>query len=142
VFTDSREAEDTITEGGIAMWKVLAFLIAVLFGLSFGREITAYYNPNCGCCHKYFKRLEEKGYVINRVEVKPDELFKKKDELGVPVNKRSCHTMVIGGRFIEGHVPVEGIEALLKSESAKGVYSPHGTLSGWGMEEQTYEIIR
>ena len=118
----------------------LAFFIGVL-GFSFAREITAFYNPNCGCCHKYFKRLEEKGYRVNRVEVKPDELFKRKDELGVPVDKRSCHTMVIEGKFIEGHVPTEGIEALLRSEKAKGVYSPHGTLSGWGTEEKVYELI-
>ncbi|RLJ70323.1 hypothetical protein BCF55_0591 [Hydrogenivirga caldilitoris] len=124
------------------MKGILALLTLAILGFSFGREITAFYNPNCGCCHKYFKRLEEKGYVINRIEVKPDELFKKKDELGVPVDKRSCHTMVIGARFIEGHVPVEGIEALLKEKDAKGVYSPHGVLSGWGAEEQIYEIIQ
>ena len=124
------------------MEKLLAILAFGILSLSFGREITAFYNPNCGCCHKYFKRLEEKGYVINRVEVKPDELFKKKDEFGVPVDKRSCHTMVVGDKFIEGHVPVESIEALLKDKNAKGVYSPHGTLSGWGGEEKVYEIIR
>lgn len=106
-----------------------------------GIEITAFYNPNCGCCHKYFKRLEKKGYKVNRVEVGSDELFKKKDKLGVPVDKRSCHTMVVGDKFIEGHVPAEGIQALLRSENAKGVYSHHGTLSGWGMEEKDYELI-
>ncbi|MDQ7081963.1 MAG: DUF411 domain-containing protein [Aquificota bacterium] len=113
-------------------------VLSILLGFSFAREITAFYNPNCGCCHKYFKKLEEKGYRINRVEVSPDELFKKKDELRVPVDKRSCHTMIIEGRFVEGHVPGEGIEALLKDPSAKGVYSPHGTLSGWGMEEKEF----
>jgi len=121
------------------------FLIGIFIGalsLSFAKEITAFYNPNCGCCHKYFKRLEEKGYKVNRVEVSSDDLFKKKDKLGVPVNKRSCHTMTIGDRFIEGHVPTKGIEALLKDKQAKGVYSPHGTLSGWGAEEEVYELIR
>ncbi|NPA40778.1 MAG: DUF411 domain-containing protein [Aquificae bacterium] len=116
--------------------------LLLLAGLSLGREITAFYNPSCGCCHKYFKILEEKGYTLKRVEVSPQELFAKKDELGVPVDKRSCHTMVMGDKFIEGHVPTEGIEALLKNPEAKGVYSPHGRLSGWGKEEKTYELIR
>ncbi|EDP75939.1 DUF411 domain-containing protein [Hydrogenivirga sp. 128-5-R1-1] len=120
---------------------LIAFFIGSL-GFSFAKEITAFYNPNCGCCHKYFQRLEKKGYKLNRVEVSPDDLFKKKDELGVPVNKRSCHTMVMGDKFIEGHVPVKGIEALAKDKKAKGVYSPHGTLSGWGAEEETYELIK
>ncbi len=116
--------------------------LSILLGLSFAKEITAFYNPNCGCCHKYFKKLEEKGYKVNRVEVSPEELFKKKDELGVPVDKRSCHTMIIRGRFVEGHVPSKGIEALLKDPSVRGVYSPHGTLSGWGMEEKEFFLIR
>ncbi len=124
------------------MGKLVAGLLLSLSGLLLAREITAFYNPNCGCCHRYFQRLESKGYKINRVQVDPDALLKKKDELGVPIDKRSCHTMVIGDKFIEGHVPTEGIEALLKDKNAKGVYSPHGTLSGWGMEEKAYEIIR
>ena len=124
------------------MRKLLIAIFIGSLGFSFAKEITAFYNPNCGCCHKYFQRLEKKGYKLNRVEVSPDDLFKKKDELGVPVNKRSCHTMVMGDKFIEGHVPVKGIEALAKDKKAKGVYSPHGTLSGWGAEEETYELIK
>ncbi len=122
------------------MKKFLATLLLIFIGLAYS-EIIAYYNPNCKCCHKYFKLLEEKGYKIKRKEVTSEELFKIKDELGVPINTRSCHTMVIGNKFIEGHVPVEGIEALLKSD-ARGVYSPHGTLSGWGKEEVKFYLIR
>ncbi|MDQ7039263.1 MAG: DUF411 domain-containing protein [Aquificota bacterium] len=121
--------------------RLLVFILVFgLLGIVHAREITAYYNPKCSCCHKYFKILEEKGYKVKRVEVEYPELYKKKDELGVPVDKRSCHTMRIGDKFIEGHVPVEGIEALLKSD-AKGVYSPHGVLSGMGKEEEVYILI-
>jgi len=125
-------------KGGVSMK-----LFAVLFlGLSliFGEEIIAYYNPNCGCCHKYFTLLEEKGLKIKRVEVSYEELQRKKEELGVPIDKRSCHTMEVNGKFIEGHVPYEGIKALLSSE-ARGVYSPHGVASGMGKEEKYYELI-
>ncbi len=126
------------------MGKLLAFLGTIAIGLSFGgpKEITAYYNPKCTCCHKYFKILEEKGYKINRVELDYQLLYAKKDRLGVPVNQRSCHTMEIGGKFIEGHVPVKGIEELLKSKDARGVYSPHGNLSGWGKEEKEFFLIK
>ncbi len=120
----------------------LAALVILFITIAFPVELIAYYNPNCKCCHKYFKLLEEKGYSIKRVEVDSEILFRKKDELGIPVDKRSCHTMVIGDKFIEGHVPSEGIEALLKDKSARGVYSPHGTLSGWGMEEREYYLIK
>lgn len=124
------------------MRKLLATLILLLAGFAFPVELEAYYNPDCKCCHKYFKLLEEKGYKVKRIEVDSDTLFRKKDELGVPVDMRSCHTMVVDGRFIEGHVPTEGIEALLKDKNARGVYSPHGTLSGWGMEEKEFYLIR
>ncbi|AAC07167.1 DUF411 domain-containing protein [Aquifex aeolicus] len=121
------------------MLRVLSLLLLFSFGFSF--ELTAFYNPNCGCCHKYFQILESKGFKVKRVALKPREVLRKKDELGVPIDKRSCHTMVINGKFVEGHVPAEGIRELLKSEKARGVYSPHGVLSGWGKEEQVYELI-
>jgi hypothetical protein len=121
--------------------KVLMLIMALgLSTLLHSKEIIAYYNPKCSCCHQYFKILEKKGYKIKRVELEYPELYKKKDELGVPVDKRSCHTMRIGDKFIEGHVPAEGIEALLRSE-ARGVYSPHGILSGMGKEEEVYLLI-
>jgi hypothetical protein len=128
----------------VAMGRLIALLIFMVMGLSYGgqKEITAYYNPKCTCCHKYFKILEQKGYRINRVELDYPLLYAKKDRLGVPVNQRSCHTMEIDGKFIEGHVPVKGIEELLKTKDAKGVFSPHGNLSGWGKEESTYYLIR
>ncbi len=122
-------------------------IVAVIgfFLLAWAKEtpvIIAYYNPDCRCCTKYFDLLEDKGYKIKRVEVDSLTLYKKKNEMGVPVDKRSCHTMKVGDKFIEGHVPVEGIEALLNSKNAKGVYSPHGTSSGFGVEEDIYIIIR
>ncbi len=126
------------------MKKVLisVFLGFTVAGAKENIEIIAYYNPGCGCCHKYFKILESKGFKIKRVKVSYDELYRIKDKLGVPVDKRSCHTMQIGDKFIEGHVPAEGIEALLKDDKARGVFSPHGTLSGWGKEEDKYFLIR
>ncbi len=124
------------------MRKFLSVILIGLVGFSFAKEITAYYNPQCGCCHKYFKVLEKKGYKIKRIEVEYPVLYRKKDELGVPVDKRSCHTMQIGNKFIEGHVPAEGIEALFRTRGARGVYSPHGTLSGLGKEEKDYILIR
>ncbi len=123
-------------------------LRAVFLGLAFAGitlgsevEITAIYNPGCGCCHKYFKLLESEGFKIKRKTVSQNELYATKNRLGVPINKRSCHTMVVGDKFIEGHVPVEGIRKLLESKGARGVFSPHGTLSGWGKAETVFELI-
>ncbi len=134
--------EDIITERRALMKGLMVFFLLAGIAVATGKEITAYYNPRCTCCHKYFKVLEEKGYRVNRVELDYPLLYAKKDRLGVPINQRSCHTMEIEGKFVEGHVPVEGIEKLLKTRGARGVYSPHGDLSGWGREEKTYYLIR
>jgi hypothetical protein len=119
------------------------FLGSLMVGLCIASEveITAIYNPNCGCCHKYFKFLEGEGFKIKRKTVSQQELYETKNKLGVPIDKRSCHTMVLKGKFIEGHVPVKGIRELIKSDRARGVFSPHGTLSGWGKAETTFELI-
>ncbi len=118
-----------------------SFMVVIAFSFSKAPEIIAYYNPGCKCCTEYFDLLEKKGYKIKRVEVDSTTLYEKKNELGVPVDKRSCHTMKVGNKFIEGHVPVEGIEKVLSSKKAKGVYSPHGVHSGFGVEEEHYILI-
>ncbi len=104
--------------------------------------LVAYYNENCLCCENYFRNLEEKGFTIKRVKLELDELNRKKNELAIPINKRSCHTMLIGGKFVEGHVPAEAIEKLRNTKDARGVFSPHGFLSSMGMEEESYQLIR
>lgn len=118
-------------------------LLFVLCGFSaFASEITAYYSPSCGCCSKYFSRLERDGFKIKRVEVSPDKLMEIKSQLAVPPQLRSCHTMVYEGRFIEGHVPPEGIKKVLKDKSLKGVASVHGKDSAMGRYEKQYELVR
>ena len=122
--------------------KLLLFLVFVSLSFSSDVVIKAFYNPNCSCCHKYFKILEKKGFKVERIEVSYQDLLKKKDELGIPLETRSCHTMVLKeGRFIEGHVPADGIKALMETKNARGVYSPHGVLSGAGKEEEVFYLV-
>lgn len=80
-------------------------------------------------------------FKVKRNPIEYRKLLKLKTQLGIPVDKRSCHTMVMkDGKFIEGHVPAEGIKALINSK-AKGVYSPHGFRSASGDFEKVYELI-
>ncbi|WP_448584666.1 DUF411 domain-containing protein [Thermocrinis sp.] len=122
----------------------MSFVLFLVFSFfAFAKsEITAYYNPNCGCCNSYFSKLEREGFRIKRVKVSNEELDKIKNQLSVPLNLRSCHTMVYQGRFIEGHVPPEGVRLALGEKSIKGVASPHGVKSGRGGYEDKYEVVR
>lgn len=123
------------------MKKSMSLLLAISF-CAFASEITAYYNPSCGCCSKYFSKLERDGFKVKRVEVSPERLMEIKSQLSVPPQLRSCHTMVYEGRFIEGHVPPEGIKRILRDKNLRGVASTHGKASAIGDYEKQYEIVR
>ena len=73
--------------------------------------ITVYASPDCGCCHLYIPYLAQNGFVTKEIEV--DDINAPKEKYGVPQEVWSCHTSIIGGYFIEGHVPVEAIDKLL-----------------------------
>ncbi len=68
-------------------------------------EITVYKSPTCGCCAKWVEHLEKNGLTVAVKEM--DDVTPIKDSLGVPADLRSCHTAVMGGYVIEGHVPAD-----------------------------------
>lgn len=86
-------------------------------------SVTMYKNPNCQCCERWAAYMEENGYSVTS---KPsDTLAAVKDKYGVPNNVRACHTALIDGYVVEGHVPVEAINKLLKARpEAKGIAVP------------------
>jgi hypothetical protein len=74
-------------------------------------EIVLYRSPTCTCCHGHAEHLEEAGFEV-RSEIVED-IRAVKEELGVPAALESCHTSVIGGYFVEGHMPADVITRLL-----------------------------
>ncbi len=120
-----------------------SFLIFTLF-LSFvyAKELIAYYNKNCGCCESYFSKLEKEGFKVKRIQVDGDKLMEIKSQLKVPPNLRSCHTMLYKDRFVEGHVPPQGVKRAIEDKSIKGVASPHGIRSGRGGYEDRYFVVQ
>ncbi len=116
--------------------------LLLLTAFVFAGEITAYYNKNCNCCEKYFSKLEREGFKLKKVSISPQELMEVKERLKVPVELRSCHTMVYEGRFIEGHVKPEGVRKAIKNKSIRGVASMHGIRSGRGEYEEEYKVVR
>lgn len=72
---------------------------------------TIYKSDSCGCCGIYTVYMRDRAEEVN-VVVKND-LDSVKIQRGVPSQLESCHTMMIGGYFVEGHVPVEAIKKLL-----------------------------
>lgn len=87
----------------------------------------------CDCCIKWVEHLRQAGFTVDvRVE---EDVTPIKDRVGVPVDKRSCHTAEVGGYFIEGHVPAEDIKRLLADKpDAKGLTVPGMPAGSPGME--------
>ncbi len=76
-----------------------------------GQKATVYKSPNCGCCVGYVKKLEDNGVEVEVVET--EDMDSIKQQYDIPSDMQSCHTIVMGDYFIEGHVPLEAVEKLL-----------------------------
>ena len=77
-----------------------------------GLEATVYKSPTCGCCEGYLAFLGAQGVTV---EVISDDaaLYEAKTTNGVPAEAQSCHTVLLGGYVVEGHVPLEALTKLL-----------------------------
>lgn len=82
------------------------------------RTVAVYKTPTCGCCLNYISYLRAKKYHVTEVNFEEKEYRARKRILGVPVSFDSCHTTVIeeGSYFVEGHVPYEAIDKLLRDK--------------------------
>lgn len=82
-----------------------------------------YASPTCGCCHLYIQYLTANGFEVRVTNI--DDLAPIKAQYGVPEEMGSCHTTVIEGYFVEGHVPVEAIRKLLSERpNIRGIALP------------------
>ncbi len=91
-------------------------------------------NPGCECCDLWAAHLRSYGFTVESTEDPQIYLFKT--ERNIPEPLMSCHTAVIGGYFIEGHVPANDILKLLKEkpEHVAGIAVPGMPLGSPGME--------
>ena len=78
------------------------------------KRIVVHKTPSCGCCEDYIGQLEARGYEVETVDT--DDISGIKAEFGIPDDLWSCHTAVVDGYFIEGHMPFEAVEALLQEQ--------------------------
>lgn len=96
-------------------------------------DIVVYKNPSCGCCGKWVEHMEKAGYdvtVKNRQNLEPE-----KSLYGVPKKMQSCHTAVVDGYFIEGHVPASDVDRLLTERpEIKGLAVPGMPSGSPGMD--------
>jgi len=102
-------------------------------------EITMYKSPNCGCCSTWGDTLKTAGFRV--VEIKHDDMDVIKEKYGVSEKLASCHTALIGGYVIEGHVPAADVQRLLKEkpEGVVGLTAPGMPQQSPGMQPDVLE---
>ena len=102
------------------------------------QKVTIYKSPQCGCCVGYAAELEKQGYIVETVTTSDMDAVKKKHN--IPRNMESCHTMIIGDYFVEGHMPFEAIDKLMAEKPAiDGIALPAMPSGSPGMPGQKRE---
>lgn len=122
-------------------------LFTLLFaGLARAAEpiaIDVYRDPNCGCCSAWMKHLEDNGFTVTEHIERDMGLIKTRH--GVPHGLGSCHTGVIEGKFVEGHVPATDILKLRDRAELIGAAVPGMPVGSPGMEmgdrHDPYQVI-
>ena len=101
--------------------------------------ISVYKTPTCGCCKKWVDHLRENGFTVETHD--QPSLTALKQEQGVPKGAEACHTALVDGYVIEGHVPAQDVARLLEERPAavRGLVVPGMPLGSPGMEADRTE---
>ncbi|BEP49866.1 DUF411 domain-containing protein [Variovorax paradoxus] len=93
-------------------------------------------DPNCGCCQDWVKHLEANGFAT-RVHDAGNSAARTR--LGIPAALGSCHTGLVGGYALEGHVPAREVHRLLREKpKAIGLAVPGMPVGSPGMDGAAY----
>ena len=118
-------------------------MVVLLPAMAAAAEVTVYKSPYCGCCGAWVTHMKDHGHDMKTVEM--EDLTAIKKMTGVPEPLQSCHTAVIDGYVIEGHVPASDVARLLQEKpKARGLAVPGMPVGSPGMEgpnPQPYEVL-
>lgn len=128
--------------------RILGILFGGLaFSLCAGAQATppieVYKSPNCGCCGDWIRHLRANGFEVRAHDVNDSGEYRRR--YGVPDLLASCHTGVVAGYAIEGHVPAREIKRLLAERpKAAGLAVPGMPAGSPGMEgpkSDPYDVL-
>lgn len=103
-------------------------------------KVIIYKSPTCGCCTNYASYLKKEGYDVEVVLTEDMETVKEK--YNIPASMQSCHTSVIGDKVIEGHMPVQALQAVLKDETVNTILMPGMPVGSPGMPGKKTEEFK
>jgi len=96
--------------------------------------VEVYKSLSCGCCTLWVEHMQQSGFKVNVHNVR--DVTPVRENFGVPDAMASCHTAVVGGYSIEGHVPAADVKRLLRERpKAAGIAVPGMVQGSPGMEQ-------
>lgn len=108
--------------------------------------MTVYKSESCGCCSQWVDHAKANGFTVR--EVNTDDLNTVKREMGIPARLASCHTVMVGGFLVEGHVPASDVKRLLREKpKVRGIAVPGMPIGSPGMEQgpvsgyERYDVV-
>lgn len=106
-------------------------------------DLVMYKTPSCGCCEFWAVHLEENGFNVKREDL--NNLALTKMQHGISPQLSSCHTGVVEGYVVEGHVPADVIDRMLRERpDIRGLAVPGMPIGSPGMEgpnPQPYDVL-
>jgi hypothetical protein len=120
--------------------RLLLGLAAVPLGHAWAARsspmVEVWKDPNCGCCKDWIAHIEANGFTVKAHDTGNNPVRLK---LGMPKSLGSCHTALVDGYVIEGHVPARDIHRLLKAKpAALGLAVPGMPVGSPGMDGPAY----
>ena len=120
-----------------AVLAALGITAAVSLGASPAKAadaVTVYRSPSCGCCEDWVEHLRANGFTV--VVKNVEDVAQAKRRFSVPAQLQSCHTAIVDGYAVEGHVPASDIRRLLAERPrATGLAVPGMPIGSPGMEQ-------
>ena len=99
------------------------------------KNVTVYRSPSCGCCGAWIEHMQKHGFQIT--DIKTDDMDAIKAKYSVSAELASCHTSIIDGYVIEGHIPADDIKRFLtKKPNVVGLTVPGMPIGTPGMESR------
>ena len=108
-------------------------------------KMTVYRSPSCGCCGVWVDHAKKHGFKIE--DIKTEEMEALKQKHNVPAELASCHTTIIDGYVMEGHIPADDIKRFLaeKPDDLIGLAVPGMPIGTPGMEsrdiKQPFQVL-
>lgn len=93
-------------------------------------------DASCGCCHDWITQMEQNGFKVTAHDIGNNAV---RARLGLAAKYGSCHTALIGGYVVEGHVPAADVQRLLREKpQALGIAVPGMPIGSPGMDGPAY----